>query len=123
MLMATGDYHQTALAVARGVGMIPPQGQVAIIQTESETRSPSSATKQSVLKMPDKSPAHHDASSRIARSVSFAADLCNSQEREYKGLVFQMEGGSSAQHDAMQLLTAAAQVRFACSLTEILALE
>ena len=36
--MATGDYHHTALAVARGVGMIPPQGQVVIIQKDSETR-------------------------------------------------------------------------------------
>ena len=34
--MATGDYHFTALAVARGVGMIPPSGKVVIIQREQE---------------------------------------------------------------------------------------
>lgn len=37
-LMATGDYHYTALAVARGVGMVPPHSQVIIIQTGPETQ-------------------------------------------------------------------------------------
>lgn len=38
ILMATGDYHHTALAVARGVGMLSPQAQVIIIQAEKETK-------------------------------------------------------------------------------------
>lgn len=36
--MATGDYHHTALAVARGVGMIPAQGKVIIVQKQVEAR-------------------------------------------------------------------------------------
>lgn len=36
--MATGDYHHTALAVARGVGMVPPHSQVIIIQAGQETQ-------------------------------------------------------------------------------------
>lgn len=42
--MATGDYHHTALAVARGVGMLSPQAQVIIIQAEQESK-PSSIPK------------------------------------------------------------------------------
>ena len=43
--MATGDYHHTALAVARGVGMLSPKAQVIIIQAEKETQPPSSVLK------------------------------------------------------------------------------
>ena len=38
-LMVTGDYHYTATSVARQVGMIPPEGQVMLIQADSEFRS------------------------------------------------------------------------------------
>ena len=49
-LMCTGDFHGTALAVARGVGMIPQQGQsLIIIQKEMETR-PASACATSPFK-------------------------------------------------------------------------
>ena len=34
--MITGDYQHTAIAVARGVGMIPQEGQVIIVQAKSE---------------------------------------------------------------------------------------
>lgn len=39
MLMATGDYHHTAVAVARGVGMVPLNSHVIIIQTEDDIMS------------------------------------------------------------------------------------
>ena len=32
-MMITGDYHHTAIAVARDVGMVRPQGQVVVIDT------------------------------------------------------------------------------------------
>ena len=32
-MMITGDYHHTAIAVARDVGMIPPMGKVVVIDT------------------------------------------------------------------------------------------
>ena len=34
--MATGDHHYTALAVARGVGMVPPHGQIIIIEKDQD---------------------------------------------------------------------------------------
>lgn len=54
--MATGDYHYTALAVARGVGMIPRQGKVIIIQKEVEARP----ADQNILTQADKAvcPSH-----------------------------------------------------------------
>ena len=35
-MMVTGDFQHTAIAVARGVGMIPMEGQVIVIQAKSE---------------------------------------------------------------------------------------
>ena len=35
-MMITGDYHHTAIAVARAVGMVQPQGQVVVIDTISQ---------------------------------------------------------------------------------------
>lgn len=38
-MMLTGDYHQTAIAAARGVGMLPSKSQLIIIQARSELQS------------------------------------------------------------------------------------
>lgn len=38
-LVVTGDYHHTAIAVARGVGMLPPGGKLIIVQAKSELQS------------------------------------------------------------------------------------
>ena len=108
--MATGDYHLTALAVARGVGMVPPQKQVIVIQTEAETRPAAIASKASTLKATDKSPQTGRAAKRISRAVSFAENLVKSKEREHQGLVFHVDNGSVAQDDALQALTAIAEV-------------
>ncbi len=35
-MMITGDYHHTAIAVAKGAGMLPPAGKLVIIQAASE---------------------------------------------------------------------------------------
>ena len=37
-MMITGDYHHTAIAVARDVGMVRPQGQVVVIETAAQPR-------------------------------------------------------------------------------------
>lgn len=106
--MATGDYHHTALAAARGVGMVPPQGQVVIIQAKSEmkrelTRRPSAIKRD-----------EHDALSHAAghamRSVAFADPLAASGNSEHQGLVFHVENGNAQQDDASQALAAIAQV-------------
>ena len=38
-MMLTGDYHQTAIAAARGVGMLPSDSQLIIVQARSELQS------------------------------------------------------------------------------------
>ncbi|DBA88976.1 TPA: hypothetical protein ACH3X2_000200 [Trebouxia sp. C0005] len=38
-MMITGDYHHTAIAVAKHVGMIKPQGQVVVIDTVAQAES------------------------------------------------------------------------------------
>ncbi len=47
-MMVTGDYHHTAISVARGVGMVPQGGQLVIIQAKSE--------KQVLPRMPSRIP-------------------------------------------------------------------
>ena len=124
--MATGDYHHTALAVARGVGMVPPEGQVVIIQkalgasqlelAESQSR-PSMAVARAVNGPADT--ARH--TRRLPSSVSFARHpgaqaqaQAQSQaeplESAHQGLLFEADRSSAAQSDALQALTAIAQV-------------
>lgn len=38
-MMLTGDYHQTAIAAARGVGILPTDSQLIIVQARSEPQS------------------------------------------------------------------------------------
>ncbi|DBA92220.1 TPA: hypothetical protein ACH3X1_015928 [Trebouxia sp. C0004] len=58
-MMVTGDYHHTAIAVARGVGMVPQGGQLVIIQAKSE--------KQVLPRMPSRFPSTLRASRNPAR--------------------------------------------------------
>lgn len=106
--MSTGDYHHTALAVARGVGMVPPQGQVIIIQTELETRSSAPSSRSPAAKASEKPP--HRLARHLSRSVSFAEHLVVSREREHQGLIFHVDNGNAAHDDALQALAAIAQV-------------
>lgn len=39
--MVTGDYYHTAIAVAKGVGMVPSDSRLVIIQTQAERRGTS----------------------------------------------------------------------------------
>lgn len=176
--MATGDYHTTALSVARGVGMVPPQGQLIVIQKEQDakpayqssglkaTDKDSSQSAQQIFKAPSvaaQPPAfkpetersnqlgHHSVSG--TRSVSFAinqeqqerllsvTDMCqhrpdqplsadehmldttssfrrqqDRQSSEHQGLAFHADHCSASERDALQALTAIAQVCLQCSL-------
>lgn len=55
-LMATGDYHHTALAIARGVGMVPSEGRVIIIQSAEEIRPNSTQLEPLQAKIPAAQP-------------------------------------------------------------------
>lgn len=179
--MATGDYHTTALSVARGVGMVPPQGQVIIIQKEQDATP---ANTSSGLKVKDKvsdpsaqqvpraAPVAKPAAFKLEsetgnqlgshsvpgkRSISFAVnqeqqdrtsqqqlsfvtdtyqhrpdqplstdehmlDTTSSFRRQlhticcdHQGLIFHADHGSAAEDDALEALTAIAQVCFNAS--------
>ena len=103
------------IAVARGVGMVSPGGQVVIIQAKAEVNPGGNAPVWSAMK-PHKA-AQTDGQTQLSRpgrsfrrSVSFAAEECQPSANEHQGLVFHVDNGSMSQDDAMQALTAIAQV-------------
>ena len=107
--MATGDYHHTALAVAQGVGMIAPEGQVVIIQKASEAQDLAGVQS---LETPV---APAGPLQRSASAVSVAPEpqvQAESLDSAHQGLVFQTDGGSIAEDDALQALSLLAQVYF-----------
>ena len=101
--MATGDYHHTALAVAQAVGMVPAQGQ-GVVVIQKDAKLPSCEAKPSALQAAD----------RFSHNVMRARSLTPSSSRntsKFQGLLFHMDSGSHTQHNALQLLTATAEVR------------
>ena len=122
--MATGDYHHTALAVARGVGMVPLEGQIIIIQKTSEAQdlrvadSQDRPCRQDLLagtQLLDTSSAPAGPLQRTASAVSFAPEpraQAESSDSAHQGLVFQTDNGSSAEEDGLQALSLIAQVCF-----------
>ena len=107
--MASGDFHGTALAVARGVGMIPQHGRVIIIQKETETRSPGADKGCSAMKS-DRHTLESHHTRQFSRTVSFAEEEPHNGNCQYKGLVFHQDNGIAAEDNALQALTAIAQV-------------
>ena len=95
--------------------MVPPQGQVVIIQGKAEVRPASDGTKFSALK-PDRTTQKDRRAplTRLApsfrRSVSFASHDCQPSSSHHQGLVFHIYNGNVSQDDALQSLTAIAQV-------------
>ena len=71
VMMATGDYHSTALAVARDVGMIAPGGQVFIIQKGTEAKPARLGFLTSAMRS-DKPGQQGHSVGGFRRSVSFA---------------------------------------------------
>ena len=105
--MVTGDYHHTAIAVARGSGMIPGDSRVVIIQCQAEfkpaSRGPSIP---SALKGP-RPASLTPAISR--RAVSF--HIGHGDERGCTGLRFLLDNGDAFEDgDALRALTSIAQV-------------
>ena len=109
-MMVTGDYHHTAIAVARGAGMIPGDSRVVIIQSQTEIR-PSCrhpACMHSALKC-SKSAANNPLTPK--RAVSFHISKANEQERTCEGLKFLLDNGDAFEDgDALSALTSIAQV-------------
>ena len=88
-MMVTGDYHYTAIAVARGTGMIPPGGQLVIIQSASEA-SAATAQPRATQKAPKPATTHaltsnhspHVAFADLERRLNALASLQHSSEGE-----------------------------------------
>ena len=105
--MVTGDYHHTALAVAREAGMTPPQGQVIIIHKAFETPSLPAAPSRPLDSATWMRSPQQPASPFALEPRVFAGR----QVSVHQGLVFQMQDSIAAQDDALQALTLIAQVK------------
>ena len=139
--MATGDYHHTALAVARGVGMIPPKGQVVIIQKDAKPSVALAANQLATDKAASKIAAGTDLKQQAAAkealksqtqavlkriATTVAANKAPKPQMHigirgnptavaaHQGLTFRLENSTVDQDDALQLLTAIAQVGCQC---------
>ena len=71
-IMVTGDYHHTAIAVAKGVGMVPPESRVLLIQTHAERSGALFKAKKPILRDAPSTPRPRQKS--MTRAVSFAID-------------------------------------------------
>ena len=95
--------------------MVPPQGQVVIIQAKAEVTPAGDGTNFSALK-PDRTTQtdRHTQLSRpgrsFHRSVSFASNESQPSSSQHQGLVFHVDNGNVSQDDALQSLSAIAQV-------------
>ena len=160
--MATGDYHATALAVGRVVGMVPPNSQVIIIQSEKETRPsslPQAVSAEARTPLQRAEDAQENVSQISGQGLSaprpyqqLTKHLCPAcllpricageqvhnpagshhdpeqhahdtppcqrwhavSSNQHHGLVFHVDNGNVHQDNALQALTALAQVRFVC---------
>lgn len=109
-MMVTGDYHHTALAVARGVGMIAMDQRIVIIQSKAEFLSCSkgSGARASALKSP-RPAAQTLHSSR--RTVFFDISQQADEEEPLEQLRFQLDNGDAFEDgDALRAFTSIAQV-------------
>ena len=108
--MVTGDYHHTALAVAKGVGMVPPEMPLVIIQSQTEFR----IIRSSSVAMPSalKSPKGSTAPSRRGVSFRIKEQPDKIEEPQEGQLRFQLDNGDAFQGgDALRAFTSIAQVR------------
>ncbi|DBB14077.1 TPA: hypothetical protein ACH3X3_001037 [Trebouxia sp. C0006] len=82
LMMVTGDYYHTALAVARGVGMVPKESRVVVIQTRAEHRGSSAKAAKRKPDLPDVSEVPKRMHRPVARAVSFAVPKAFSDSSE-----------------------------------------
>ena len=119
-MMVTGDYHLTAVAVARGVGMVKPDTQVVIIQSKAEMHALQAYTKPitSALKQQSHTPhRHRSVSFRMRNNVMFEAQSTSltteqsSSEQGCEDLRFSLCTGDAYQgSDGLSTLASIAQV-------------
>ena len=91
--MVTGDYQHTALAVARGVGMVPPGGPLIIIQSKAElqprTAQPPTRCRPSAAKT---TPQSRGQSFRAGVSISSELGLMVEEPRRHKSALRGFQG-------------------------------
>ncbi len=151
-MMVTGDYHHTAIAVARGVGMVPQGGQLVIIQAKSEKqvlpRMPSRVPPALGTSRPPAKP-YQPGSTSLSGSpqraaspllvspseqakpspegqqvLSFEGQARERQQRVCDGLTFMANSGNDFEEwDPHRALTNIAQARFCMRAVALLSLQ
>lgn len=105
-MIVTGDYHHTAIAVAKGVGMIPSEKPVVIIQCQADLRTPSRYPGATSSALKSSKPASQSPHAQ-SRAVSF--HIC--KDRTSEGLRFLLDNGDPFEDgDTLKALTSLAQV-------------
>ncbi len=84
-MMITGDYHHTAIAVAKGAGMVAPAGKLVIIQAASEA-SPAAAEPSRQHTTPE----HHSRENKQKQAVPQQVQ-CSSQAQSLRQQQLQLE--------------------------------
>ena len=77
-MMITGDYHHTALAVARDVGMLKPLDSVVIIDVATASQQPANPSLLSPQPVGSALSPHALASSRVSQQTLAARSACDS---------------------------------------------
>lgn len=100
-IMCTGDYQHTAIAVARGVSMIPQDSQVVIVQSAAEMSPAPAAPKPIVSALKQQG----NTLRNVGRSVSFRIQepaLAEPPRQSIDGLTFAYSTGDPYQGAAGQ---------------------
>ena len=84
-MMITGDYHHTAIAVAKGAGMVAPAGKLVIIQAASDA-SPAAAEPSRQHTTPE----HHSRENKQKQAVPQQVQ-CSSQAQSLRQQQLQLE--------------------------------
>ncbi|KAL3162329.1 hypothetical protein ABBQ32_010013 [Trebouxia sp. C0010 RCD-2024] len=83
LVMVTGDYYHTAIAVAKNVGMVPSTSRLIIIQTQDKCRGTSARKPQPTAKAPTKTTTGSRSGVRNSATLFASSDLdCPSSGNE-----------------------------------------
>ena len=103
-MMVTGDFQHTAIAVARGVGMIPMEGQVIVVQAKSEELALQSLASMSAMQLP------YSPQALAVQPQPWSPKAGGSCQ----GLSFMLDcGGACQQIEPLEAMTRLAQVLYA----------
>ncbi|KAL0036849.1 hypothetical protein WJX77_002108 [Trebouxia sp. C0004] len=78
-MMITGDYHHTAIAVAKGVGMVQPGSEVVVIDTIGEPKLRGGASQESLLQQQEGQQMLFAAFGKADADYAFQPELLGSQ--------------------------------------------